>query len=75
ISVLPRGLQFLARLNPVSYSLEAMRAALLGGASLEMLWRPLVVLLGFAVVLLPLSMGAFGWSLRRTKATGTLSHR
>jgi ABC-2 type transport system permease protein len=75
ISVLPRGLQFLARLNPVSYSLEAMRAALLGGSNLEMLWRPVVVLLGFAVVLLPLSMAAFSWSLQRTKATGTLSHR
>jgi hypothetical protein len=33
------------------------------------------VLLGFAVVLLPLSMAVFRWSLRRTKATGTLTHR
>lgn len=75
ISVLPRGLRFLAGLNPVTYSLEAMRAALLGGASLQILWLPLVVLLGFAAVLLPLSMAAFSWSLRRTKSTGTLSHR
>jgi hypothetical protein len=39
------------------------------------LWRPLAVLLGFAAVLLPISMGTFAWSLRRTKATGTLTHR
>lgn len=75
ISVLPRGLKFLAGLNPVTYSLNAMRAALLGGSGLQMLWRPLVVLLGFGAVLLPLSIAAFSWSLRRTKATGTLSHR
>ena len=75
VSVLPRTLQFLARLNPVTYSLEAMRATLLAGATVAALWRPLAVLLGFVAVLLPISMGTFAWSLRRTKATGTLTHR
>jgi ABC-2 type transport system permease protein len=75
VSVLPHGLQFLARLNPVTYSLDAMRAALLANASPVALWRPLTVLMGFAAVLLPVSMAAFAWSLRRTKATGTLTHR
>jgi ABC-2 type transport system permease protein len=75
VSVLPRGLQFLATLNPVTYSLDAMRAALLAGSSVETLWRPLIVLMGFAVVLLPASMATFAWSLRLTKATGTLTHR
>ena len=75
VSVLPHGLQFLARLNPVTYSLDAMRAALLANASPVALWRPLGVLMGFAAVLLPVSMATFAWSLRRTKATGTLTHR
>ncbi len=75
IIVLPHRLQFLARLNPVTYSLDAMRSALLAGSSVETLWRPLAVLLGFTMVLLPFSMATFAWSLRRTKATGTLSHR
>jgi ABC-2 type transport system permease protein len=75
VSVLPHGLQFIARLNPVTYSLDAMRAAMLSGSTLEALWRPLIVLIGFATVLLPMSMAAFAWSLRRTKATGTLTHR
>jgi ABC-2 type transport system permease protein len=75
VSVLPHGLQFIARLNPVTYSLDAMRAAMLSGSTLEALWRPLMVLIGFATVLLPMSMAAFAWSLRRTKATGTLTHR
>jgi len=75
ISVLPDWLQLVAKLNPVTYALEAMRDALLGGAGFATVWRPLAVLLVFAAVLLPLSMLVFSWSLRRTKTTGTLMHR
>ena len=74
VSVLPDWLQLVARLNPVTYALESMRAALLGGASVIALWRPLGVLILFAVVLLPVSMSVFAWALRRTKVTGTLTH-
>ena len=74
VSILPDWLQVVARLNPVTYALDATRAALLAGAHLGALWRPLTVLLLFAVVLLPVSMGVFAWAVRRTKATGTLSH-
>ena len=75
VSILPDWLQFVARINPVTYALDAMRAALLEGASIIQVARPLSILLLFAVVLLPLSIGAFSWALRRTKVTGTLSHR
>jgi ABC-2 type transport system permease protein len=75
VNILPDWLQVVALLHRVTYALEAMRAALLGGATLAALWRPLAILLLFAVVLLPLSMGVFAWALRRTKITGTLSHR
>src|SRR5262249_34332303 len=75
VSILPPWLQFIARLNPVTYALDAMRAALLGGSNIFELWRPLVVLLVFAAVLLPASSATFAWALRRTKATGTLTHR
>jgi len=75
VSVLPSWLQMIARLNPVTYALEAMRAALLEGAGISAIARPLLVLLFFALVLLPSSMLAFSWALERTKSTGTLSHR
>lgn len=75
ISVLPDWLQFVARLNPVTYVLDAVRAALLGGAGFPAVWRPLLVLLLFSAVFLPLSMTVFAWALRRTKTTGTLMHR
>jgi ABC-2 type transport system permease protein len=74
VSILPDWLQMIARFNPVTYALDAMRGALLGGASAAALWRPLGILLLFAVVLLPVSMGVFAWSLRRTKINGTLTH-
>jgi ABC-2 type transport system permease protein len=75
VNILPDWLQLVAHLNPVTYALEAMRAALLGGATLTAIWPPLTILLLFAAVLLPISMGVFAWALWRTKITGTLSHR
>jgi len=74
VNILPDWLQFVARLNPVTYALDAMRGALLSGAGLAELWRPLAALLLCAVVLLPISMLVFSWALRRTKITGTLTH-
>jgi ABC-2 type transport system permease protein len=74
VSILPDWLQWIARFNPVTYALDAMRAAILARAGLIVLWRPLATLLLFAAVLLPLSMGAFAWAVRRTKSTGTLTH-
>jgi ABC-2 type transport system permease protein len=74
VSILPDWLQVVAHLNPVTYALDAMRAALLGGTRVTALWRPLVILLLFAAALLPISMSVFSWALRRTKITGTLTH-
>ena len=75
VSILPEWLQVVARLNPVTYALDAMRAALLDGASVFAIAHPLLILFLFAAVLLPMSMLAFSWAVRRTKITGTLSHR
>jgi ABC-2 type transport system permease protein len=75
VNILPDWLQVIARFNPVTYALEAMRAALLGGATIASLWRPLTVLLLSTLLLLPSSMLVFAWALRRTKITGTLTHR
>lgn len=74
ISVLPVWLQYVARLTPVTYSLEGMRAAILGDASLRELLPSIGALLLFAAVLLPVSFAVFSWALRRTKITGTLTH-
>jgi ABC-2 type transport system permease protein len=75
VSILPPWLQIVANLNPVTYAMDAMRGALLNGDGILALGHPLVLLLAFAVVLLPSSVLIFSWSLRRTKVTGTLTHR
>lgn len=75
VDILPPWLQVLARINPVTYTLDAMRSALLGGASLKTVWRPVSILLLFAALLLPLSTAVFAAVLRRTRTTGTLMHR
>jgi ABC-2 type transport system permease protein len=74
VAVLPHALQIVARLIPVTYSLEGMRAALLAGAGWGELWPSIVALLIFAAILIPLSFAVFAWALRRTKITGTLTH-
>jgi ABC-2 type transport system permease protein len=74
VSVLPRWMQFFARLTPVTYSLQGMRAAILGHATLHELLPSLAGLLAFAAVLLPISFLIFSWAVRRTKVTGTLTH-
>jgi ABC-2 type transport system permease protein len=74
VTVLPTPLQWLARLVPVTYSLQGMRLALLQQASISSLWPNLRALLLFAVVLLPVSLAVFSWALRRTKISGTLTH-
>ena len=73
ISVLPGWLQRGAA-HPVTYSLEGMRAAILGHATMRELLPPIAGLLVFAAVLLPASFAIFSWALRRTKITGTLTH-
>jgi ABC-2 type transport system permease protein len=75
VSILPDWLQVVARFNPVTYALEAMRGALLSGATVVAISQPLVVLVISACVLIPSSMAAFAWALRRTKMNGTLTHR
>jgi len=74
IRILPDWLQFVARLNPVTYALDGMRSALLSGTNLAGVWRPVAVLLLIAAILLPASIAVFSWTLRRTKTTGTLTH-
>lgn len=74
VSILPEWLQTIARFNPVTYALDATRAALLTGANLGSLWQPIGILILFAAVLLPSSMAVFAWAVRHTKANGTLTH-
>jgi len=72
VEVLPDSLQLISRALPITYSLDAMRKALLLGAGLGEVVSELVVLAVFAMVLLPLGLLAFRRALRQARRDGTL---
>jgi ABC-2 type transport system permease protein len=74
VAVLPGWLQRLAHLFPLTYSLEAMRRAMLTGEGLVELAQPVAALAGFSVALLPLSLLAFHHAVRQAKRDGSLTH-
>src|SRR4029077_18190956 len=56
VQVIPWGLRVFAYLLPLSYSLEALRFALMRGDTLADLWQYAAVLAGFTALLLPLGL-------------------
>jgi ABC-2 type transport system permease protein len=73
VQTLPKALRDLADLIPITHSLEGMRLALLEDASLRGVGHELLILAGFALVLVPCSLVVFSWTLRRARLEGTLS--
>jgi len=73
VTSLPAPLRYTAELIPITYSLDAMRKALLQGATLSVLSHEIGILAMFALVLLPLGLAMFSFSLRRARQEGTLS--
>jgi ABC-2 type transport system permease protein len=73
VSVLPKELQAVSAMLPVTYAIDGMRSALIRGASWSAMWKNIGPLLGFAVVLLPLSLWSFRYATRRARIMGTLS--
>lgn len=74
VAILPAGLAWLARLLPITYSLHAMRLALLNGASWSQLAPDILALVIFSIVLLPLSLAVFRYAVHRAKVEGSLTH-
>jgi ABC-2 type transport system permease protein len=70
--VLPESLQLVSRILPITYSLQAMRKALLIGAGIGEVSSELLVLTVFALVLVPLGLLVFGGALRKARRDGTV---
>ncbi len=73
-SVLPPWLQVAANLFPLTHALELIRGALLRGASLSELLRPLAAMALFAGLLAPAGGVLFVIALRRARVDGSLTH-
>ena len=74
VNVLPGALQWLAKLIPITYTLDAVRLALLQGYSIPMLLSQIIALSIFCVLLIPISILAFRYGLQRAKIEGSLTH-
>jgi ABC-2 type transport system permease protein len=74
IDVMPKWMQGVALLMPITYSLDALRQTMLRGHSVPMVARPLAILAGMVVVLLPLSVALFVAAVQKGRREGTLTH-
>lgn len=72
ITVLPDWLEPVSKFLPMTYALDAMRLAMLKGSSLYEVRVDLLVLVGFAFVLTPISFLVFRQALKRAKKEGSL---
>jgi ABC-2 type transport system permease protein len=70
--VLPGWMQLISRISPATYVLDAVRKALIEGASLGQLLPDLWPLLVMAFVFIPLGLWGFGRAERYAKRTGKL---
>jgi ABC-2 type transport system permease protein len=73
LQILPQWVQTAAQFLPFTHALEGLRQAVLNGKSLGQVSTQVAILSTFAVVLLPLSLAFFAWTVRQAKHLGTLS--
>lgn len=72
VTVLPGWLQPLAKINPATFALDAIRATWIGGAPLAEVWPELGKLLITGAVLVPLGLMVFQAGERYALRTGKL---
>lgn len=73
VDQLPRPIAALTRLSPLTYALQALRSALLSGQPHTSYGVDLLVLVAFAVVLVPLSAGLLELAFRHAQRRATFS--
>lgn len=74
ISVLPHWMQTAALFSPATYVLDGVRAGLLDGATVSVVWPQIWPLLIIGAITLPAGLKIFNWAERYAKRTGKL-HR
>ena len=72
VDVLPTWMQWLAKISPATYALEAARAAILDGQGLSTMWDEIWPLLIIGVVSIPLGLWIFARGERYAKKHGKL---
>ncbi|MDP3142570.1 MAG: ABC transporter permease, partial [Candidatus Omnitrophota bacterium] len=73
VTVFPQFLQVISRFIPVTYSLRALRLAVLQGHSISLLKQDILILTVFCMILVPLSMFIFRLAIKKAKKSGSLA--
>lgn len=66
------ALMAISKFLPITYSLRAIRETLLKGASISMIREEILILAAFAMVIVPVSLLAARFAIRRAKQEGSL---
>jgi len=74
VRLLPAWVQGIAAVLPITYSLDAMRLAILKGYSLQQLWHQVAILAVMSAVLLPLAVWSFAAAVEKGRRDGSLMH-
>jgi len=74
VEMLPKKLQAISNLLPITYSLRGLRHAILRGYGFRMLMPDILILLSFCVIMFPLSIWIFKKAVNKAKLTGSLAH-
>lgn len=72
VTVLPPLLQNISFIFPITYSLNAMRHALLNGYCISKLMPDLLALAFFSAIMMPLSIVFFSFAVKKAKQRGSL---
>jgi ABC-2 type transport system permease protein len=70
-SVLPAWLETLSQVLPLTHTIDALRATLLQGSGIDAVADELAVLAVYALVL-PISLGIFGFAVKHARVAGSL---
>jgi len=74
ITVLPVTFQLIAQCLPITYAIRALQLAVYQGHSIASLKYEILALIGFSIILAPLSAWLFQKALRHVRRQGDLSH-
>ncbi len=73
ITVMPIFLQTLAKFIPITYAIRAIQLAVYQGYTIVQLKQEILILLSFAIILLPISIKAFASALKKARLRGHLA--
>ena len=73
LTVMPEWMQAVARVFPLTYSLDALRRIILTGDTVMLVWQDIAALIVFTIILLPLGFVILGQSMKKAKRDGSLA--